>query len=250
MAAERDGREGGEADVVGFRPLYRQVKDMLVRRIADGRWQTGQLIPSEFQIAHELAVSQGTVRKALDEMTGENLLVRRQGRGTFVASHDDDRVLFQFFKLSRDGGAREFPDSDVQSVARIPADAAVRAKLALPARAFVVAIRRVRSLGGERVISETIVVPAERFAGLEREEPMPNNLYGLYAARYGATIARATETLKAVACPPDDAKLLGLDAGTPVLIIDRVAADLEGTPVEWRVSLCRTDSFHYLSDLR
>lgn len=250
MAQERDERDGGDGDAVGFRPLYRQVKDMLVRRIADGRWQTGQIIPSEFQIAHELAVSQGTVRKALDEMTAENLLVRRQGRGTFVASHDEDRVLFQFFKLSRDGGARIFPDSEVHAVVRQRADAATRAKLALTAGASVVSIRRVRSLGGEKAISEAIVVPAARFPGLEREEPMPNNLYGLYAARYGVPIARATESLKAIACPPEDAALLGLDAGAPVLLVDRIAADVQGAPVEWRVSLCRSDSFHYLSDLR
>jgi GntR family transcriptional regulator len=248
--AGREAKDGGGDDVVGFRPLYRQVKDMLVRRIADGRWQAGQLIPSEFQIARELAVSQGTVRKALDEMTGENLLVRRQGRGTFVASHDDDRVLFQFFKLSRDGAAREFPDSEVLAVERLPADAEMQARLDLSPKDFVVRIDRVRSLGGETVISEVIVVPAARFPGLQHEDPVPNNLYGLYAARYGVTVARATETLKAVACPAKDAALLGIAEASPVLLIDRLAADVEGAPVEWRVSLCRTDSFNYLSDLR
>lgn len=130
MAVDRDGGEGS-IDAVGFRPLYRQVKDRLVRRIAEGRWLAGQVIPSEMQIAQELAVSQGTVRKALDEMTAENLLVRRQGRGTYVASHDDDRVLFQFFKLTRDGNPREFPDSEVLSVVKVRADAEARARLML-----------------------------------------------------------------------------------------------------------------------
>ncbi|MEI8146683.1 MAG: GntR family transcriptional regulator [Alphaproteobacteria bacterium] len=233
----------------GFRPLYRQVKDVLVRRIADGRWQGGQMIPSEFQIAAELSVSQGTVRKALDDMTAENLLVRRQGKGTFVASHDENRILFQFFKLGRDDGQREFPESEVVSVGRTRADPVTQEKLALVAADSVVTIRRLRSLGGERVIAETIVVPAARFPGLERGE-VPNNLYGVYAARYGVTVARANERLKAVACPAFAANALGLAVDAPVLSIDRLAYDLDGTPVEWRLSLCRTDQCHYLSDLK
>src|SRR5215208_4371574 len=101
---------------LGFRPLYRQVRDVLVKRIADGVWQAGQVLPSEPEIAADLGVSQGTVRKALDEMTAENLVIRRQGRGTYVARHDDARILFQFFKLVPDSGERSFPDSRVLDV--------------------------------------------------------------------------------------------------------------------------------------
>lgn len=244
------GQKADTRRVVGFLPLYRQVKDRLVRRIAEGAWQTGQLIPSEFQIAAELGVSQGTVRKALDEMTADNLLVRRQGVGTFVASHDEDRILFQFFKLTRDDGAREFPGSQVLSVERGRADADTAARLSLARGAAVVRIHRLRSLGGVVAISEHIAVPAARFPGLEQADPVPNNLYGLYAGRYGVTVARATESLKAVSCPAEDAALMGINPGAPVLAIDRLAADLDGQGVEWRVSLCRTDRFHYLSDLK
>src|SRR5918998_6060585 len=124
-------RDAGMRDPVGFRPLYRQAKDILVQRIAEGRWQPGQILPSEFEIAADLGVSQGTVRKALDEMTAENLLVRRQGRGTFVARHDDERILFQFFKLVPDEGERRFPDSRLLSVAIETADGDARAALDL-----------------------------------------------------------------------------------------------------------------------
>jgi GntR family transcriptional regulator len=245
-----EARIAKDPGAVGFHPLYRQVKDKLVRRIAGGEWQTGQIIPSEFQIAAELGVSQGTVRKALDEMTGDRLLVRRQGRGTFVAQHDEDRILFQFFKLTRDDGRREFPDSEVLSVTRARATQAAAAHLDLPKSATVIAIHRVRSLGGEAAISEHIVVPAARFLGLERTSPVPNNLYGLYAERYGVAVARAAESLKAVPCPKRDAELLGIKAAAPILAVDRIAFDLDGRKVEWRLSLCRTDQFHYLSDLK
>ncbi len=244
------GHKTDTGRVVGFLPLYRQVKDRLVRRIAEGAWQTGQMIPSEFQIAGDLGVSQGTVRKALDEMTAENLLVRRQGVGTFVASHDEDRILFQFFKLTRDDGRREFPDSQVLSVGRARADADEARRLAVARGTPLVRIHRLRSLGGTVAVSERIAVPAARFPGLELADPVPNNLYGLYAERYGVTVARATESLKAVPCPAPDAALMGIAPGVPVLVIDRLAADLDGRGVEWRVSLCRTDRFHYLSDLK
>ncbi len=246
MAVARAAKE----TALGFHPLYRQVKDRLVRRIAGGEWQTGQIIPSEFQIADELGVSQGTVRKALDEMTADRLLVRRQGRGTFVAAHDEDRILFQFFKLTRDNGEREFPDSDVTSVSRLRAPQDAQQKLGLTKADAVVVIHRVRSLGGVTAVSERIVVPAARFLGLEKFNPVPNNLYGLYAERYGVTVARAAESLKAISCPKEDAALLGIKAGTPLLAIDRIGIDLEGRKMEWRLSLCRTDRFHYQSDLK
>src|SRR5690606_120113 len=98
-----------------YKPLYVQVRDTLVRRLIDGLWQPGQLIPSEIELAREVGVSQGTIRKALDAMTTENLLVRRQGRGTYVAEPEDGRMLFQFFRLVQDGVARSFPTSQVQS---------------------------------------------------------------------------------------------------------------------------------------
>src|SRR3954449_5070932 len=116
MIALQPKNELVAAGIIGFRPLYRQVRDTLVRRIADGVWRPGQLLPSEPELAVDLGVSQGTVRKALDEMAAENLVIRRQGRGTFVARHDDARILFQFFKLLPDSGEKRFPESCVLSV--------------------------------------------------------------------------------------------------------------------------------------
>jgi len=234
---------------LGYRPLYRRVKDALVRRIAEGQWVAGQLIPSETQIAQELGVSQGTVRKALDDMTAENLLVRRQGKGTFVARHDEARILFQFFKLNPDDGEKTFPESEVLSLAKEPAGDAAAARLGIGPAEETLRIRRVRSMAGERAIVETIVLPAALFPGLA-DAAVPNNLYGLFSTRYGVTVAHAQERLKAVAASAADARALGIRAGTPLLAIDRLAEAIDGRIVEWRYSLCRTERFHYLSDLR
>jgi GntR family transcriptional regulator len=244
-ASERaDGRAA-----LGFRPLYRQVKDVLLRRIADGVWAAGGALPSEPDIAADLGVSHGTVRKALDELAAENLVVRRQGKGTFVARHDEARILFQYFKLIPDSGERRFPDSRILGVETRDADGEAARVLDLRKGAKVVVLERVRSLAERICIVERIVLAKALFPGIDKRE-LPNNLYELYRAEFGVTIARATERLKAVAASRREAKHLDVPAGTPLLAIDRTALAIDGAPVEWRVSLCRTDAFHYLSDLR
>jgi GntR family transcriptional regulator len=239
---------GGAQKALGFRPLYRQVQEVLVRRIAEGVWQAGQVLPSELEIAADLGVSQGTVRKALDEMTAENLVVRRQGRGTFVAKHDDARILFQFFKLVPDSGERSFPDSRVLEVNK-HLDASAAGMLGLKPRDSVLRIDRVRLIRNEACVMEQIHLPAALFPGLERRD-LPNNLYELYALEFGITVGRASEKLKAVAAAEREASILGVASGTPLLRIDRLAYDLDGRRLEWRVSLCLTETIHYWSDLR
>jgi len=236
-------------NALGFRPLYRQARDVLVGRINDGTWQAGQAIPSELEIAADLGISPGTARKALDEMEAENLVIRHQGRGTFVARHDDARIIFQFFRLTPDTGEREFPSSKFVGVDVRPASPEAAKVLKLRSGSRVLQLERVRSLGGKAAIVETITLPHALFAGAEKLN-LPNNLYELYRAKFGVTIARSTEKLKAVAARRREAKHLGVAMGTPLLAIDRTAYSLDGRPTEWRVSLCRTDMFHYLSDLK
>lgn len=232
-------------DGVGFKPLYSQVRERLVARLVDGSWQPGMLLPSEQELARQLVVSQGTVRKALDAMAAEHLLVRKQGRGTFVAEPEESRILFQFFRLVADDGERAFPVSVVMSLKKQRASAAERAALALGEKALVWRIERVRSLRGAPVLVETILLDTKRFADLGALEAIPNNVYRLYSQRYGITIAKAPEKLTAVTAGKADAEALGCRPETPLLRIERVAIDLEGRPVELRISRCRTEGYHY-----
>jgi GntR family transcriptional regulator len=235
-------------ETLGFKPLYQQVRERLTKRIADGTWRGGAVVPSEMQIAAELGVSQGTVRKALDDMTAARLLVRKQGRGTYVATHDESRILFQFFKLQPDSGERIFPESVVLSVNHGSASELEAARLKLFPGEPVIRIRRVRSLGGQPVIVENISLPTALFEGIEND-PIPNNLYEIYAMRFGVTVSGGQETLKAVAAGPEDARDLGLKEGVPLLRVDRVATALDGRPAEWRVSLCETSAIQYVTNL-
>jgi GntR family transcriptional regulator len=234
---------------IGLRPLYLQVRERLVRRLIEGDWQPGDLIPSEMQLAAEYQVSQGTVRKAIDTMVRENLLRRRQGRGTFVATSDDDRFVFQFFRLQPDAGERVQPSSRVLSVSRAAPPPDVAGALRLKRGAEVVRIRRVRLLAGVPALVERIFLDAARFDGFPAARETPNNLYDLYSRRWGITIGRTDERLKAVTSDADEARHLGCAPGAPLLQIERVARDLEEAPTEYRLSRCLTERFHYFNQL-
>ncbi len=230
-------------------PLYAQVKALMMQRLIAGKWRPGEMLPSEFQLADEFGVSQGTVRKALDALAVENVVVRRQGRGTFVAEHDDHRALFHFFHLVGPDGERRLPESRLISVRKGLAGRLEAERLDIGRGETVVRIRRTRLLEGRPAIIETIALPHAPFAGLAEIRDLPNTLYDLYERRYGVTIARAVERLAAVSADERQAKLLDISPGTPLLEIDRTAHALDGAPVEWRVSLCLTSTHHYRVDL-
>ncbi len=231
------------------RPLYAQVKALMLQRLIAGDWQPGAVLPSEFQLADEFGVSQGTVRKALDALAADNVVVRRQGRGTFVAEHDDQRALFHFFHLVGPDGERRLPESRLLSLRRGLAGRVEAARLDIGRGAPVTRIRRVRELDGRVAIAETIAVPQKLFSDLADIREVPNTLYDLYERRYGVTIARAVERLSAVAADERDSKLLAVAPGTPLLEIDRTALALDGSPVEWRVSRCLTATHRYQVEL-
>ena len=234
-----------------FRPLYLQVKDLMMQRLATGAWRPGEALPSEFGLAAEFKVSQGTVRKALDELAAQNLVVRQQGKGTFVARHTPQRALFHFFHLVSDDGARALPGSRVLSLKTAKADRAEAQHLALRPGTAVVRLKRVRLLADEVAIFERIVLPAARFPNFVQRLPadVPNEVYRYYEDVYGVTVARAVEKLKAVAATPEEARALGLRRAAPLLEIDRIAYALDGRPVEWRLSRCSTAKHHYLSEI-
>ena len=228
-----------------YRPLYQQVYDFLVKQIVAGEWGPGESLPSEQALAGRLNVSQGTVRKALDALAADSLIDRRQGKGTYVAEHTQERALFRFFRMARPGGARVLPTSAGDVLKRRVARSADVAKLALKPGAEVYDVSRVRLMDGEPAVLERIVVPAALFPGLERHDPLPNALYALYQREYGINIVSAEEELRAEAARKEDCRRLKLAPGAPLLHIERVAVSLEGARVEWRTSRCDTKHFVY-----
>jgi len=232
-------------------PLYRQVKQILLQRIASGEWRPGDLLPAEPKLGQDLGVSPGTIRKALDELAAENLVVRQQGRGTFVATHTPTSSLFHFFRLVDGQGRRVVPTGRELARAQGPASADERERLQLSSRASVVRLKRIRWADGQGALLESIVVPNRFFPGLRAHSgELPNTLYDLYQRGYGKTVRRVAEWLRAVAVEaPETAELLGLEVGAPVLEIDRIAYTFDDVPVEWRRSIVDTRALRYFVEL-
>ena len=105
-------------------PLYKDVKRQMMEALTRGEWKPGEAIPAERRLSERYGISIGTVRKAIDELVAENILIRQQGRGTFVASHNRDRMLFYFFHIVAEQGPKEYPDVELLSFARAKADRA------------------------------------------------------------------------------------------------------------------------------
>lgn len=223
-------------DVPGYRPLYRQVYDIIINKVAEGVWRPGEAIPSEHALARELGVSQGTMRKVLDALTAEKLLVRHQGKGTFIAENTQERSLFRFFRMVRPGGERVTPTMGEQGVRVRVARVADQQKLDLAKGAKVVEINRVRLVDGKPTIRETIILPSILFPKIEERMPLPNTLYSLYQTDFGINIVSANEELRADLSTQDDQRLLNAPAGASILFIDRLALSLQDRKVEWRIS--------------
>ena len=232
-------------DTPGYRPLYRQVYDIMVRKVAQGVWRPGASLPSEQNLAKEMGVSQGTMRKVLDALTAENLLERRQGKGTFIAENTQERTLFRFFRIARPGGKRMTPERVDETVKLRASRALERTKLGLARTDKVVEIVRIRHIEKVPSIHETIVLPAPLFPGIEKRPSLPNSLYSIYQSDYGLNIVATHEELSAQLATAADQEELGIPKGGPILVIERLAVSLQDQKVEWRISRVRSSDLVY-----
>ena len=230
-------------------PLYRAVKRELLRTIENGTVAPGDALPSETELAASFGVSVGTLRRAVDDLVAEHILVRRQGRGTFVATHTSDRFLFQFFHVERSDGLRESPDVELVAFDRIRLDEDAAAALNLKPGEPAMQIENRLRLRDRAVVHDRLVIPAALFRGLneKRWRERPSTIYHLYQSEFGITVVRAHERLRAVGADRAAARVLGVPVGQPVLQVRRVALDLSGQPVEWRISTVITAQHDYVN---
>lgn len=232
--------------------LYRDIKSQLIADIESGVVPPGGALPNESELARRFEVSIGTIRRAVDELVADHILVRQQGRGTFVGKLDRDRFMFQFFKIEGRDGRREFPQLRLHAFARARASAEEARMLGIAAGTAVFCIDNILSLQGRPVIHDHIVIDARSFAGLSAESfaGRDGTIYELYQSGFGITIVGADERVRAEAVDAPSAALLGLPAGTPVLRIERVARTFDHKPAEFRISTVDSRDFDYVSQLR
>ncbi len=242
------------ANAPAFQPLYRQIKSLITQSLVTGEWRPGDVIPSEIELAGRFSVSQGTVRKAIDKLAAENLLVRRQGKGTFVATHAEQHVRFRFLKLVPDRGelGSEGPaERSIVDCRRQRASAEVARALAMRTGDAVLQVRRVLAYSGVPTILEDLWLPAAPFKGLtaERLDEWHGPMYSLFETEFGVRMVRAEEKIRAVLPDAEQAQLLAVTRATPLLSVERVAHTYHDAPMELRRGLYRTDTHHYRNQL-
>lgn len=232
-------------------PLYKVVKRMITEAVRDGEWKPGEVIPPEKKLCERFGVSMGTVRKAVDELSAERFLIRQQGRGTYVASHNKDRYLFSFFHIVRQDGHKEYPKVELVEFAKVKADGEAAAILGTDDGARLTRIVNKLSLSGDPVLIDEILLPDSMFPRLteKRLRERPATLYQFYQDEYGVTVIRTVERLRAVKADARKARLLGMRVGDPLLQVLRVALSFRDKPVELRHSYVDTRRHEYYSEL-
>jgi len=252
IAMNRDAtRSTTRSTAPTFSPLYRQIKDFLIASLEQGEWGPGDAIPSEGELAQRFNVSQGTVRKAIDEMAAENLLVRRQGKGTFVSTHSDPRSFYRFLRLFPDDGVAVQSVSKPFLCEKIPAAPEVARVLGLQPGDPVIYVKRLLSFAGQTVVFDQIYLVGDLFSGLTLDalRAGERSLYSLFESDFDVRMISAEERLRAVAADAESAIYLSVDVGAPLLLVERTAYTYGNKPVEWRRGLYCTEKHFYRNDL-
>lgn len=242
------------ASTPSFSPLYQQIKGLILQSLQAGEWRPGELIPSEMELASRFKVSQGTVRKAIDELAAENLVMRRQGKGTFVATHAAQQVQYRFLKLHPDTGDLQKEGRAQRSILeckRVRATAEVARLLKLQSGDSVIQVRRVLTLSGTPTIVEDLWLPGQAFKGLTAEQmaSYQGPTYAMFELDFGVRMVRADEKIRAVLPDAEQATLLGVSLATPLLSVERISYTYNDMPMELRRGTYRTDTHHYRNEL-
>ena len=234
-----------------FSPLYQQIKELLLESLQAGEWQPGNPIPSEMDLAERYKVSQGTVRKAIDALAAENVVVRHQGKGTFVASHREDAVQFRFLRLVPDDGKELILKSSFLGCESRRADEHIAGLLEQKPNESVIEIKRIQRFSGQPTVFETIYLLQKRFEGisLERLSTWHGPLYGFYESEFNTHMVWAQEQIKAVNAGAEVAKHLDLDPGSALLSVERRSFTYGNKPVEVRMAYYETTKLHYVNEL-
>jgi GntR family transcriptional regulator len=252
------GADGGSLAAAqptpAFSPLYQQIKVLILQSLQAGEWKPSTAIPSEIELAARFKVSQGTVRKAIDELAAENLLVRRQGKGTFVATHAERQIQYRFLKLIPDNGdpSSEGPaQRHIIDCKRIRASVEIARALSMRTGDAALQVRRVLSFAAVPTILEDLWLPAAPFKGLtaERLRDYDGPMYALFETEFDVRMVRAEEKIRAILPDAEQCNLLKISLQTPLLSVERIAYTYNDAPMELRRGLYLTNKHYYRNAL-
>jgi GntR family transcriptional regulator len=231
--------------------LYLQVRTKILEAIRSGEWQAGDAIPPEKKLCEHFGISIGTLRKAVDELTSSGMLIRHQGRGTFVARHSHDRYLFFFFHLMGQDGHKEYPAVEFLKFQTTKADDYAAESLYIKTGAPLWQLTNRLSLRNEVVSLDEIYLSQALFFNLSEAslQVRQTTLYQMYQDDFGFTVMRAEERVRAVLATAIQARRLKIKLGTPLLQIVRIAYTIDNQPIELRYSFAQTSKCEYRPDV-
>tara|TARA_B100001059_G_scaffold186681_1_gene188635 strand:+ start:311 stop:1018 length:708 start_codon:yes stop_codon:yes gene_type:complete len=232
-------------------PLYVEVKKKITQSLIQGEWGPGEAIPSEIELANIYDVSQGTVRKAIDDLSAESILVRRQGKGTYVATHNEENIQLRFLRLTSQFGLNEKLDNQLISFSKEKATNKLAKILNINPSSTIISVTRILTFNENPLILDVIKIPAQSFRGLTAEMIVENNgsMYRMYETDFGVRMLRADEKILAITSNSETASHLKVQETHPLLSVERISYTYKNKPLEWRLGLCVTDNHFYRSEL-
>ena len=232
-------------------PLYIQVKKRITESLVSAEWSPGQSIPSEIELAKKYNVSQGTVRKAIDDLAADKILIRRQGKGTYVSTHDEEDIQLRFLRLTEQSGKKETLQNKLISFEREKASNQIAKALGINNSSTLISIKRILTFNDKPLILDFIKVPAVSFRGLTAEKVIEKkgSMYRMYETDFATQMLHADEKIKAVKANKESSSILNISEGTPLLSVERLSYTYDDKPIEWRLGLCVTLNHYYKTEL-
>jgi GntR family transcriptional regulator len=229
-------------------PLYLQVCELLTRQIAGGMWKPDAALPNELELARELGVSSGTIRKALEKLEADRLVVRRQGRGTFVIDQTKPEIALRFDRMRQcDGEQIVWRTRLIERSSGAPMPIEQKMLLIGPDEP-VARRRRLLSASGRPFAVEDGCLAVGRLTGLAGTDAGDWCLTSL-AQQHGVHLAKACEEVRLTAASPEVAALLSVEPGTVLVQLDRIISSTDGSPLEWRSAVCHLRGEYYHAEV-
>jgi len=232
-------------------PLYIQVKKRITESLVNAEWSPGQSIPSETELARKYNVSQGTVRKAIDDLAADKILIRRQGKGTFVSTHNEENIQLRFLRLTEKSGKKEKLENKLISFEKEKASNQIAKALGVNTSSTLISIKRLLTFNGSPLILDLIKIPSASFRGLNANKVIEKkgSMYRMYETDFGIQMLHADEKIKAVEANNESSSMLNVTKGSPLLSVERLSYTYDDKPIEWRLGLCVTLDHYYKTEL-
>ena len=232
-------------------PLYIQVKKNITESLVSAEWSPGQSIPSEIELSKKYSVSQGTVRKAIDDLVADKILIRRQGKGTFVSTHNEENIQLRFLRLTEKSGKKEKLENKLISFEKEKATNQIAKALGVNPSSTLFSIKRLLTFNGNPLILDLIKIPSASFRGLTAEKVIEKkgSMYRMYETDFATQMLHADEKIKAVAANKESSSMLNISEHSPLLSVERLSYTYDDKPIEWRLGLCVTLDHYYKTEL-